>query len=175
MGLIDKLEEFVKNKRTGFDGGEDLTIYEVLELLYTLEGGDLSKMILSIDRLNKIQTGKEMQIMRFGVDAGMSNMYSLCSKLLLDNSKEAKKQAEYYFRNEDGNIASLIDIAKARFTTGTPKNYSISGQWWFNEFRNLLVQNKDKYLPGGSSYNWVVDFGHEEYINLVLSNIKDDV
>jgi hypothetical protein len=68
----------------------------------------------------------------------------------------------------------LINTMKAYFPNGKSDGASNNGKWFYDKFAKLLIKNKNKYLPGGDSYNWVEMFEHEEYINLILNNNEQD-
>ena len=72
-----------------------------------------------------------------------------------------------YFTED--NLAFIINIARAYFSNGNCTGSSENGRWFFETFKSLLIKYKDKYLKGGSSYDWACSFGHIDYIKLVLN------
>lgn len=172
MELIDKLKELIYKFESIYVGGK-LNVEDVIELLYKHTDGDLLPHFMIIDKLRKEEQKKEDFIKYQAIQDGMHQVSTLSRYLLEEKTaRQARDIAKYYFKREDGNVSSLINIAKAYFKDGTSKGCSLNGVWWFNQFVTLLNKNKCKYLEGGISHEWAKDFGHLEYIKLVLEKNK---
>lgn len=168
MGLIDKLKDLIYKFESIYIG-EELKVEDVVELLYNHTEGDLLPHFMIIDKLNKEKAKKEKLVMYQGTQDAIHQVSNLSQQLLEEKTaRQVRDSAKYYFNNEEGNIASLINIAKAYFSDGETHAASRAGVWWFNKFVTLLRDNSGRYLEGGNSHKWAKDFGHLEYIKLVL-------
>ena len=173
MNLIDKLKNLINNMESNllFDTSDNsLVLKEMVNVLFNHTDGNLLTFFMIIDKLSKDKRQKELNEMYQGLQDGMHSQAMLSRHLLEDKtSKQAKDFAKFYFNYKDGDIASLINIAKAYFKDGTANGASNSGHWWFEQFVKILKSNKDKYLEKGSSYKWACNYNHIDYIKLVLS------
>lgn len=176
MKLINKIENYIQNiKSNPFYSLTDNDVrHNIIQILHDHYDGNLLSSFLEIEQLNKEKLQKEKDLLYFGLEDAMHNLSSVSRHLLEDStSRQAKNYAKVLFTED--NLAYIIRIAKAYFPKGTCEGASINGKWFFNTFKDLLIKHKDKYLKGGDSYNWVCNFEHIDYINLVLSKtIKND-
>jgi len=148
---------------------KEVVLKTIVEYIYSQYKDDTLKLFLTLQELEKKEIKKEKEILHFGLQDAMHGLSALGSSLLEEKtSRQAKATAKFYFRSE--NLANLINICKPYFPDGVAGNASASGEWFFKQFVNLLIKHKDKYTKGGDSYDWVKQYDHEEYINLVLKN-----
>ena len=174
MNLIDKIENCIQNiKSNPFYNPTDNNIRnDIIQILHDHYDGNLLNSFLVIEQLNKVKLQKEKDLLYRGLEDGMHNLTSVCKSLLEDKtSKQAKEFAKTFF--VENNLAYIINIAKGYFPKGHSKGASTNGKWFFDAFKALLIKHKDKYLKGGSSYDWACRFEHINYINLVLENAKN--
>lgn len=148
---------------------EEQVARELVNIIYEYYQENLLTLILQIQQMDIDRIKREKMILYRGLEDGMHGMSILSEYLLEENtSRQAKDSAKFYFEPDDGNIAMLINIAKAYFPNGTSEGASKSGKWFFDKFVSLLKNNKEKYLEGGDSYDWAKSLNHCDYIDLVL-------
>lgn len=161
--LKEKIEEVELLNNLGTSDEEQTMV--LAKFLYEESGGNLLQLILIIDAIKKDEYKKRELLLYRGLESAMHS-FSRYSQNLEEN-KELNTLFDLYFGKEDGNIAFLIDIAKAYFPDGTYGGCSESGVYFFNKFKELLGKNKDKYLSGDCA-EWAKSFGHYDYIKMVL-------
>lgn len=168
--LTDKLRTLLVLLSLG--ESEEVVYQKLVEIIHTRYKKDMLTLFLQIQELDKLDMQKKLQTMYLGLQDGMHNS-AILAKLLLESktSRAAKEAAAYYFKSD--NIASLINIMKAYFPNGKADGCSNAGRWFYDSFVEQLMLHKHKYLEGGSSYNWVTMYGHEDYINLILKINND--
>jgi hypothetical protein len=135
--------------------------------------GRLLEYFTMIDDIRKEKLREEKMILYHGLEDAMHSMSHYADSVDEGEMKELKSINKLYFDPTDGNIAFLINIAKAYFPNGTYDNAAISGVNFFNRFRKLLRAHKDEYLNGKSS-QWAKTQGHYDYIKLVLDKDSDN-
>lgn len=172
MRLLDKLEDKIariKASEVFHKTTDEEVLTEIIKELYGHSKGDLLPAFIAIDKLAKEEAKAERQLMYRGVEDMIGN-FSMVSMHLLEGktSRQAKDRVKYLTLNEEGNIAHMIAAMKAYFPDGKVNGASNAGTWYFNKFKDLLLKNKSKYLKGGSSYNWAIDYEHFEYIKLFI-------
>ena len=170
----DVAEHIVLLHRTG--APHDSLIKELIEYLYEESEGRLLQYILLIDDIKRAESQKEKEILYGGLEDAMHGMthYSGILKESKQPLKEIKNYDKFLYDNSDGNIAFLIRIARAYFPDGTYGHASNNGVLFFNQFRDLLRKNKDKYIDGEST-EWAKQFGYYDYIKLVLGKDSDNI
>jgi hypothetical protein len=166
---IDKLHEVVKKiEFLKYCGSSDSALIRTLvEYLYDESNGKLLEYFTMVDDIRKEQLHKEKMVLYHGLEDAMHSMSHFSSKIDEGDMVALKAVNQIYFDPTDGNIAFLINIAKAYFPDGTYGHAAQSGVEFFNKFRDLLRKHKDQYLTG-DSMEWAKRFGHYEYIKLVL-------
>ena len=166
---IEKLKSVVKQIELGkYVGAPNSALIKLLvEFLYDESNGQLLEYFTLIDDIRKEKLREEKMILYRGLEDAMHSMSHLSSKIEEKDMKGLDAINKIYFHPKDGNIAFLINIAKAYFPDGTYGHAANSGVDFFNKFRALLRKHKDKYLTG-DSMEWAKNFGHYDYIKLVL-------
>jgi len=166
---IDKLHEVVKKiEFLKYCGSSDSALIRTLvEYLYDESNGKLLEYFTMVDDIRKEQLHKEKMVLYHGLEDAMHSMSHFSSKIDEGDMVALKAVNQIYFDPTDGNIAFLINIAKAYFPDGTYGHAAQSGVEFFNKFRDLLRKHKDQYLTG-DSMEWAKRFGHYQYIKLVL-------
>ena len=172
--LKSTLENLILQLELGQSESE--VYHQLINLIHSKYKDKMLPLFLRIQQLEVDRIKEEKLVLYKGVEESMHNTSSLAKHLLEDKtSKQAKDFAKYLFENFEGNIAMLINTMKSYFPNGTSEGTSNNGKWFYDKFVELLTKNKTKYLPGGSSYDWVQMFNHEEYINLILKeNLQDN-
>lgn len=172
---IDKLKGVVTQIAFLRDCGvPDSTLVKTLvEFLYDESNGKLLEYFTMIDDIRKEKAKEERNIIMHGLEDAMHSMSHLSSKIDTKDMKALKAINKIYFDPDDGNIAFLINIAKAYFPDGTYGHAAQSGVEFFNKFRTLLRKHKDQYLTG-ESMDWAKRCGHYDYIKLVLEKDSDN-
>ena len=141
-------------------------ISKIVEFLYDVSGGDIWSYFEIVDKIRRAESEKEKEILRGGLEDAMHSMAHYSSGL-------SEKQPLRYIRNLDNlyfngdNIAFVIRIAMAYFPNGTYDNCSNMGMFFFNRFRAMLRENKDKYLNGEST-EWAKKYNN----NTVGDDVK---
>lgn len=166
---IEKLKGVVTNIAFLRDcGTPDSVLTKLLvEFLYDETNGKLQEYFMLIDDIRKEKLREERNIIMHGLEDAMHAMSHLSVKIDEKAWKALTNINKIYFDPTDGNIAFLINIAKAYFPDGTYGHSAQSGVEFFNKFRALLRKHKDKYLTG-DSMEWAKRCGHYDYIKLVL-------
>lgn len=160
-----ELEKILNNPFLTDNGVES----EVLKLIYSKNKENTLNLFLKIQELDKKRIEEENMILYRGLEDGMHSLTSVCKHLLEEKtSRKAKDYAKILFK--EVNIAYLINICKAYFPEGNSKGASNNGKWFFEKFKEMVINNKEKYLEGGDSYKWVQMQGHESYINKILKD-----
>lgn len=146
----------------------------ITQYLYEESDKNLMHLILWVNEIEKQNQKEEMNTMYQGLQDAMHNMshYSQEIEHLKTTPKKLKNINEFLYNNKDGNIAFIINIAKAYFKNGTSEGASICGIYFFEQFKKFLLKNKDKYLTGKSK-DWAINFGHYDYIKLVVDKAKE--
>lgn len=166
---IDKLKTVVKQIELGkYTGAPDSVLIKLLvEYLYDESQGKLLEYFTMIDDIRKAKLQEEKNILYNGLQDAMHSMSHMSGLIDENKTRDLKALNKLLFDPTDGNIAFLINIAKAYFPDGTYGHASQSGVEFFNKFRKLLRANKDRYLTG-DSMDWAKRNGHYDYIKLVL-------
>ena len=166
---IDKFKEVVHQiELLNQIGASDSTMLKTLvEYLYDESEGRLLEYFAMIDDIRKEKLHEEKMILYRGLEDALHSMSHYSETIDKEDMTALKAVNKIYFNPKDGNIAFLINIAKAYFPDGTYGHASASGVDFFNKFRALLRKNKDKYLNGDSK-DWAIDLKHYDYIKLVL-------
>lgn len=173
---IDKLKEVVAQiEFLRQCGSSDRGLIKLLvEYLYDESNGKLLDYFAMVDDIRKEELHKEKIILYHGLEDAMHSMSHLSNKIEENDMKALKAVNNIYFHPTDGNIAFLINIAKAYFPDGTYGHAAASGVDFFNKFRVLLRKHKDQYLTGESK-EWAVRLGHYDYIKMVLEKDPDNI
>jgi hypothetical protein len=166
---IDKLKTIVSQiELLKHCGASDSPMIKLLiEYLYDESNGKLTEYFMTIDDIRKERAQEEKMILYHGLEDAMHSMSHMSELIDEDNMKDLKGINKLYFYPTNGNIAFLINIAKAYFPDGTYGHASTSGVNFFNKFRNLLRKHKEQYL-NGESEDWAITHKHSDYIKLVL-------
>jgi hypothetical protein len=172
---IDKLRNVVKEiESLKYFGASDATLTKTLvEFLYNETNGQLQSYFMMIDDIRKEQLREERNLIMHGLEDAMHAMSHLSGKIDEKDMKALINVNKIYFDSADGNIAFIINIAKAYFPDGTYGHAAQSGVEFFNKFRALLRKHKDQYLTG-SSMDWAKRLGHYDYIKLVLEKDSEN-
>lgn len=172
MKLLNKLQETINRlvELDKFVGLSDTEVNkEVIKLIYEHTNGNLLPLILEVDNLNKEKFKEKELLLYQATEQGMHNFSSISQHVLGDTNIRQAREFTKYFLEED-NLAHTIYIVKAYFPNGNAEGASNNGQWFFNKFKDILIKHKDKYLEGGSSYDWACNYKHIDYIKLVLKD-----
>ena len=172
---IGKLKDVVLNIEFLKEcGSSDSTMLKLLvEYLYDESNGKLLEYFTMIDDIRKERLQEEKLILQMGLQDAMHSMSHMSSLIDENRTKDLKGLNKLLFDPTDGNIAFLINIAKAYFPDGTYGHAAQSGVEFFNKFRKLLRTHKDKYLTGDSK-DWAKMHKHYDYIKLVLEKDSDN-
>jgi hypothetical protein len=173
---IEKLKEVVGtieylSKVT--DTSDSTLLKMLVEYLYDETKGEVFSYFLLIDGIQKEKLKEERNVIMHGLEDAMHAMSHFSGKIDEKDWKSLTAVNQIYFDPTDGNIAFLINIAKAYFPDGTYGHSAQSGVEFFNKFRKLLRSHKDRYLTGDSK-DWAIRCGHYDYIKLVLEKDSDN-
>jgi hypothetical protein len=172
---INKLKEVVEQiqflKHCG--ASDHMMTKALVEFLYDETNGQLQSYFMMIDDIRKAKAQEERQVLYNGLQDAMHSMSHMSSLIDENKTKDLKGLNKLLFDPTDGNIAFLINIAKAYFPDGTYGHAAQSGVEFFNKFRALLRKHKDQYLTG-DSMDWAKRCGHYDYIKLVLEKDPDN-
>jgi hypothetical protein len=173
---IDKFREITQQieflKLTG--APDSVMIRILVEFLYDESQGKLIEYFAMIDDIRKEKLKEEKNVLYQGLQDAMHSMSHMSDTIEEGDIKTLKTLNKLFFDPTDGNIAFLINIAKAYFPDGTYEHAATSGVNFFNKFRALLRKHKDKYLTGDSK-DWAIQQGHYDYIKLVLEKDPDNI
>jgi hypothetical protein len=171
---IEKFREIAQQiESLKYMGAPDSTMVKILiEFLYDESEGRLLEYFTMIDDIRKEKLHEEKLILYNGLQDVMHSMFHMSDTIDEGNMKKLKLINKLFFNPTDGNIAFLINIAKAYFPDGTYGHAANSGINFFNKFRKLLREHKDQYLDGEST-DWAKQHGHYDYIKLVLEKDPD--
>jgi len=172
MKLLNKLQETI-NRLVELDQfgvlSDSEVNREVIKLIYKHTEGNLLPLILEVDNLNKEKSKEKELLLYQATEQGMHDFSCISKHVLEDiNIRQARKYTKVFL--EEDNLAYIIYIVKAYFPNGNAEGASNNGRWFFNKFKDMLVKHKDKYLEGGSSYDWACNYNHIDYIKLVLKD-----
>lgn len=97
-----------------------------------------------------------------------AGFFSGVAKRLLEepNSRRAKNLAKEVFLSE--NVAYIIPFCAQYYPDGKKSGGSGASSWWYDRVVDIIRKNKDRYLPGGESYDWAEQNGWSEYIQLLI-------
>ena len=172
---IDRFKEIANHivflNLTG--ASDSAMIRELVEFLYDESNGRLLEYFTMVDDIRKTKLQEEKQILYNGLQDAMHSMSHMSSLIDENKTRDLKALNKLFFDPTDGNIAFLINIAKAYFPDGTYGHASNSGVDFFNKFRALLRKHKDQYLTG-DSVGWAKMHGHYDYIKLVPEKDPDN-
>jgi len=150
--------------------GESEYVSALIGIVYRKHQGDTLKLFLKIQEMDRLRIAEENQLLYRGLEDGM-HMFSQIAQALEEN-RDSRKAKNYLTMVLSGNPSpyALINICKAYFKTGNAEGASDAGRWFFNEFKKIIEETKEKYQEGGSNYDWAKRCDHLDYINLVLDN-----
>lgn len=144
----------------------------VLGIVYDEHKEDTMAMFVQIQEKDKKRLRKEELKLKMAVENSMHSFIHI-AKALLENKTSHKAKAFAKYAVDDDDITYLIDTCKVYFPDGKAKYAAPNAKWFLDKFIQILKKHKDKWIEGGSSRDWAVQFGHAEYIDLVLSQIED--
>ena len=139
----------------------------MLDLVYSRNKENTMKLFLEIQEKDKKRIKKKNQKLYMGLEGAMNSFVGL-SRALLDGKNKRKANDYLDLIIKDGNIAYMIDVCKAYFPDGKPGGASNNGRWYFEQFKNMLLENKENFEEGGKDRRWAKSFDHLDYIELVL-------
>jgi hypothetical protein len=149
---------------------DDDILYHLLNYLYDCTDKRLLELFIKIDEIEKLHLRRKEQILALGLQDAVHAIAAFSRDISLKNLEHANKQ---YFEDDNYSIPFLINIIKAHFPDGISDDKSPAVVEVFNKFLNLLVKNKERFLTGVSS-NWSKDYGHYDYLKLVLEKNLED-
>ena len=173
---IEKFKNVAKQiELLKYTGAPDSVMLKILvEYLYDESDGKLLEYFTMIDDIRKEKLYEEKMILYHGLEDAMCSMSHFSDLIEEGEMTKLKGINKQLFNPTNGNIAFLINIAKAYFPDGTYGHAATSAVNFFNKFRKLLRTHKDKYLNGEST-DWAKRLGHYDYIKLVLDKDPDNL
>lgn len=147
---------------------ESVVEYELINILYQHKKEDLVPLILNLQRREIDQLKKKINKGYYAVEDSLHISAEL-GQLILENKKSKAKKTALMIFEENKCFPYLIRTASYYFWAGCFEGASILGKWWFNKFLNILVKNRVTYEKGGDDRGWLIEYGHADYVDKVLS------
>ena len=166
--MKNKLEIWLSALKIGLVT-EAQVLEEIVQFVYDRYKENTLTLFLQIQELDKKSKDKEYLFLYQGLQDAVHGMSGLARDIIENKTKmQVNERVKFYFKED--NIAMLIQICKAYFPSGNCNGASTSGKWFFEKFKEILIRHKSKYIKGGDSYQWTINMGHNDYIDLVLNN-----
>ena len=165
---LEKLKSVITDievgRELGFSEEDELRL--LIRFLYDKSNGSLLKYFLFIDEIEKARKEKENNEKYWAVWDGIHTIAHF-SRALSEEKQPMKKLKIYDDMVFGKNIAYVINMVKAAFPKGVSDGASENGKYFFNRFVSNLKEHKEDYLTGESA-DWAKNFGHYDYIKLIL-------
>jgi hypothetical protein len=170
--LVTRLKYYQQNS-----GCPDNIIQEAIIDFLVMDSKDkniILNLILNFQKVKDEINEKKQQTLYTGLESAFFNFMTYVDKIeqYKTTPKNIKEISELYFNNKDGSVAWIIYIAKAYFPLGHSNGHSQCGIQFFEKFKTLLMENKDRYL-NGESKEWAERQDLYDYIKLVVDNIEN--
>ena len=159
--LKDLIVTFERLKEVGVP--DDKFDRLLAHFMYEEHKGSLRNLFLDIDDIEKEKVKEKEMLLYHGLEDAIHGLAGYSSKV--NNAKELRSYDKFF--SGDGSIPFMINIMKSYFPKGVSNGASENGKYLFNKFKDNLLKNKDQYLDGKST-QWAHDYGHYEYIKLVI-------
>lgn len=157
----------LKKAQLYFDCDEKGTCLSILEdILYEKYKDDPSRLFTNINNRIISEQKKQQENIIKGLSDAVQHASMFMEYFVNGESEEAKSVIEtIIFSN---NISFVINICKAYFPNGDYGFAPQASRWFFDKSVELILKEKDRYLETGDSYTWAVQYGHIEYIKLII-------
>lgn len=167
MAFIDDLSNLINEVKDSPFPQSPVHIMDSIISIAHKHGISTMHLVLKADEIQKQELQNELLAKWHGVDSACNSLITMLEKST-DKSKAGKFAQDVLFNPE--NIAHTIQHLKAWIPNPEKGGFSQSSQKLLSIVLDTF--NLDRYLEGGSSHTWAVEFGHFDYI-LRLKALQD--
>jgi hypothetical protein len=157
MSLVGKVNDIAKKAK--IFGMDDKELSHALLDAMDSEGISTMEMILHLNEKKKAFYEKRDRENWMGMDFACNALTELIQLV------EKKKRPKVFIDNvlfEKDRIAYVVNFLKVWVPNPDKLGFSNTSRWMLK--KSTEVFNFEKYLPGGESYDWAVQYDHAEYI-----------
>ena len=166
MSLVRELEKVVLKAKMG-----DLPDGQLASLLLSsMEKAGLTSttFVMSLIENLRQEANKKEEAYRIALDFAMNPLVGIMREA------EGTKQLRRYVQEvvtSPGRLAALINSVKVWIPHPENGGFCTHSTWLLNKMVDTI--DFPKYVPGGSSHDWAVLYGHYDYL-MRLKAIKDE-